>query len=321
MKKLFTLVLGMVMAVCAYGQSTTNIWTGEQTFDESWSGSFTVDKAKFATAKEGDKLILTCEPVTPVEWEWGSQVFIKTSRAGWGAIASTVNVASAGTYEVMIKDDELTVEDKTDATAPAKVTTTMLKELQEYGLVVQGIDSKVTRVNLYSAVASDKKELTLLAGNKLAASEFDKYADDVQVAVVIENVSDPYASRNGWGIGEILTIDDYTKDEYTILLTGQDGTSFEFYTTVGALKKVAKKGTDEYIVSKYNQTGVVFNVYNACKVKSVYVIVPKGTSGISSTFITEAKKADAPRYNMAGQMVGKSYKGVVIQNGRKYMQN
>lgn len=62
MKKLFTLVLAMVMAVCAYGQSTTNIWTGEQTFDESWSGSFTVDKANFATAKEGDKLIFTCEP-------------------------------------------------------------------------------------------------------------------------------------------------------------------------------------------------------------------------------------------------------------------
>lgn len=220
-----------------------------------------------------------------------------------------------------ITEKDLFIEEKTDAESAVSVTTTMLKELQEYGLVVQGIDAKVTSVDLYSSVASDKKELTLLDGNKLAASEFDKYADDVQVAVVIENVSDSYASRNGWGIGEILTIDDYTKDEYTILLTGQDGTSFEFYTTIGALKKVAKKGTDEYIVSTYNQTGVVFNVYNDCKVKSVYVIVPKGTSGISSTFITEAQKADAPRYNMAGQMVGKSYKGVVIQSGRKYMQN
>ena len=179
MKKFFTLVLGMMMAVCAYGQTTTNLWTGEQTFDESWSGSFSIDKSKFATAKDGDKLILTCEPVKAVKWKWGSQVFLKTQRAGWEAIASTINVAEADAYEVMITEKELSIDDKTDAKAPVKVTTTMLKELQEYGLVVQGIDAKVTKVDLYSAVASDKKELTLTEGTKLLADEFDKYADDV----------------------------------------------------------------------------------------------------------------------------------------------
>lgn len=66
----------------------------------------------------------------------------------------------------------MSIEEKTDAESAVSVTTTMLKELQEYGLVVQGIDSKVTRVDLYSAVASDKKELTLLDGNKLR--EFDE---------------------------------------------------------------------------------------------------------------------------------------------------
>lgn len=61
-------------------------------------------------------------------------------------------------------------------------------------------------------------------------------------------------------------------------------------------------GTDDYIVSEYNQKGVVFNFYNGCKLKSVYVIVPKSVSGISSA-VVEAQKADAPRYNMAGQQV------------------
>lgn len=50
-----------------------------------------------------------------------------------------------------------------------------------------------------------------------------------------------------------------------------------------------------------------------------YVIVPKSVSGISSP-VVKAQKVDAPRYNMAGQQVSKSYKGVVIQNGRKYLQ-
>lgn len=34
---------------------------------------------------------------------------------------------------------------------------------------------------------------------------------------------------------------------------------------------------------------------------------------------TETKVADAPLYNLAGQKVGKDYKGVVIQNGKKFI--
>lgn len=37
------------------------------------------------------------------------------------------------------------------------------------------------------------------------------------------------------------------------------------------------------------------------------------------TAVTEAEKLDGPVYNLAGQRVDKNYKGVVIQNGKKYM--
>jgi len=45
-------------------------------------------------------------------------------------------------------------------------------------------------------------------------------------------------------------------------------------------------------------------------------IVPNKTSGIN-TIKAADQNADAPMYNLAGQKVDKSYKGVVIQNGRK----
>ena len=36
--------------------------------------------------------------------------------------------------------------------------------------------------------------------------------------------------------------------------------------------------------------------------------------------ITKVNKQNGVIYNLAGQKVGKDYKGIVIQNGRKFMQ-
>ena len=51
-----------------------------------------------------------------------------------------------------------------------------------------------------------------------------------------------------------------------------------------------------------------------------YEFTPGGTSGIAT--ISQDKKFDvnAPVYNLAGQRVTKSYRGVVIQNGKKFYQ-
>lgn len=44
--------------------------------------------------------------------------------------------------------------------------------------------------------------------------------------------------------------------------------------------------------------------------------VPTGINNIT----TEAADANAPAYNLAGQKVGKEYKGVVIKAGKKFIQ-
>ena len=51
-------------------------------------------------------------------------------------------------------------------------------------------------------------------------------------------------------------------------------------------------------------------------VKSVKVL-HKGTSGIKNV---KAAKANGARYNLAGQKVDASYKGIVIQDGKKFIQ-
>ena len=47
----------------------------------------------------------------------------------------------------------------------------------------------------------------------------------------------------------------------------------------------------------------------------------RGVTGIETIKQEVSEKdANAPRYNLAGQRVSATYKGVVIQNGHKFMQ-
>ena len=49
------------------------------------------------------------------------------------------------------------------------------------------------------------------------------------------------------------------------------------------------------------------------------IFVKSGATGITKT-VFNANDVNAPAYNLAGQKVDKSFKGVVIQNGKKMIQ-
>ncbi len=53
-----------------------------------------------------------------------------------------------------------------------------------------------------------------------------------------------------------------------------------------------------------------------CRINSIVVTVDASATGISSV---ESKQQPSVRYNLAGQKVGKDYKGLVIENGKKIM--
>ncbi len=155
-------------------QTEKTLWEGEYTFDESWSGSVSIGKLD---VKAGDKLVITAEPVEAVSWEWGGQVFVKSLADGWGAIAPTINVNAADSYTVAITDSEITVE-------PYNLdpyTSTMVNELTNYGLVLQGIDAKVTKVVLVTSGETSISEIEAapvanstiynIAGQKLTAAK------------------------------------------------------------------------------------------------------------------------------------------------------
>lgn len=98
---------------------------------------------------------------------------------------------------------------------------------------------------------------------------------------------------------------------------------------------IATKGTeggDAYVVGAGNQAAWVYLTFNAVADETYYVFnkntqvgfggfefTPAGDSAIENIIANEGVDADAPIYNVLGQRVTKEYKGILIQNGKKFI--
>lgn len=84
-----------------------------------------------------------------------------------------------------------------------------------------------------------------------------------------------------------------------------------------AYQNINKPEGDEYGEADIKETTIVITkVYLTSK--TVAELDP--STGISSAVAAPKANPNAPIYNLAGQKVSKSYKGVVIQNGKKFVQ-
>ena len=71
-------------------------------------------------------------------------------------------------------------------------------------------------------------------------------------------------------------------------------------------------------VSKVNQAALQTSDATTLKVSAIYLVKPGGESGMENIKVLET--LNGIRYNLSGQRVSDTYKGVVIQNGRKFIQ-
>lgn len=196
--------------------------------------------------------------------DWGKVYFNSTEKVPGGGEYDYVEIASQ-TFTTINSQTEVVVNfDPTKATS--------VRQLSIQGKNADDV-IKVSRVYLTEAVSYQEKDLTLTEGKHIKSSEFDAYPDNYEVRLTIANNTDPYKSRNGWGIGGYSYIDNYSP---IVSLTGKDGAQFNLFTTIGDMKRAAKNGTDEYIVSQnYSRTGITFNIYNDCSLVKATVLIPE----------------------------------------------
>lgn len=122
-------------------------------------------------------------------------------------------------------------------------------------------------------------------------------------------------------LNDLVTIKNFTfsKEEY------QEG-KFNYYANDGEQKimifdKFNKVGGVAELTEgeKYTVTGLYGAIFKGTpEILPTQAVVPGSSTGITN--ITTSAADNAPIFNLAGQKVGKSYKGVVIKAGKKMIQ-
>lgn len=183
--------------------TSTVLFEGEQAFD-AWSAQVLIDKDKFANVKAGDKIIVTGKKgafKSDQGWQesYGGQIYLKTRRAGWAGLGDNLIMTDASAqYIFKITDDEITIQEETDEPDPKDpskkkkidVKTTILKELQEYGLAIQGMASVMTKVELVTSGEATNISNTVVAPAAKSAKIYNLAGQQVDASykgVVIKN--------------------------------------------------------------------------------------------------------------------------------------
>lgn len=309
MKKFFTLMVAAFAAVCSFAQSRTTLWEGEQILDATWP-NVGVELSNLATAKAGDNIVVTVSKVDASinsAWEWGSQVFLKVNSGadgGW--------VDMEGTSAVGLKEP---------GEAKFEITDKALEQFKgATSFFVQGMCVVVSKVELESAVATTSTQIwsgECVFGNWAEGFNVpaEKFAD-ASAGDLLEFVytTDTNTKETWWqfktifsGTEETLSSNKGDLNEYGCTSVASGSTSYKIVLNAEDVAKLKEKGM---FVNGHYVIVTAVNLIQAAKDPS---------TGISNaTLLTPAKSTKI--YNLAGQQVDASYKGVVIKNGKKFVQ-
>lgn len=309
MKKIFTLMVAAFAAVSAFAQSRTTLWEGEQVMDATWP-NVGVELSNLSTAKAGDNIVVTTSKVDAsinAEWQWGCQVFLKVNSGANGAWEDMAGTSAVGFAE--------------PGEAKFEITDKILEQFKTASsFFVQGMCVVVSKIELESAVATTSTQLwsgecvfgNWAEGFSVPAEQFaNASAGDVLEFVY---TTDTETTEKWWqfktifaGTEEALSSNKADLNDYGCATVASGSTSY----------KIVLNAED---VAKLKETGLFVNGhFNIVTAVNLIQAVQDPSTGISNAFVVSPAK-DSKTFNLAGQQVGASYKGVVIKNGKKFVQ-
>lgn len=297
MKKFFTLIAAMVCAVCVNAQTRTTLWEGTMKFDGGWP-SIQIPTSQFATAKAGDKIIVTVDKADNTinaAWEWGPQVFVNVD---WDNLKDQVT----GSYE----------DGKTNFEHSCEITAAGLENIKSGNEVeIQGMNVVVSKVELESSVETTSTAIwegecsfgEWATGFSVEANKFaNAKAGDVIEFVYTTDDSNP---DNYWQIKTIYadtetTLEGNASDlnDWGCATVANGSTSYKIALTENDVTNLKEKGL--YANGKY------------LIVTAANLIQPNGINDINAA----PKAQNNVRYNLMGVKNGN---GIYIMNGKKYM--
>ena len=322
MKKLFTLIAAAMMAVGANAQSEVDIPLSLDSWGWGWSCDNTMEGNILVGTLTGAYGAISTGWDDGADWSKYSKICvdIESYDADWGKIYFST---SDDTYKPEQSFSTITSK-KTVILNFEGEKATSVKQFAIQGKAAGNV-IKVSRVYLVENVEyGEGQDIEFDEWGNITSDKFAGYSDGAKVEFTVEATGEATKEGQsviGWGIGTIKSLD----QSVTVGDLGLKQIGDNVYTfTVGELKEALLAPKNEY-----DMQGINWNVYNqgnaTCKRKSVKIFEVKGYTGegfqpTGIRAINAEKNVNAPIYNLSGQRVDAQYKGVVIQNGKKFLQ-
>lgn len=286
MKKLFTLVAAAFLAVSANAQ--TQLTLGGQAENGSWSWGWTYQATPRADLFFGS--------------QWGE---FRLATEGVVAGASYKLVVAEANEAVNLRINHTVTDDTEYITVNAtEITGTFAEGVKDVEL--QGTEAGAAlsvlsfEIDGVQTVYSQNWGVALYSGKYTTSQWGELYligaaSDEAQTITINFNEEVPEDALQ-LKVCYVEADDEGKTEGYPAIPAGTTA-SIDIDVAVKAISLQAKDAYTIDIVSAFT--------------------APKGTQGITN--ITATENVNAPMYNLAGQRVDAQFKGVVIQNGRKFM--
>lgn len=284
---------------------------------------YTLDKTSVPFA---DGATLNSKPQLPTEGHLGATISWKSSNPsiltdegvvkGKGKVTMTMTISKDG-YEYT-KDYTLNIDAEAEETTPVyypvsaqkNTTNTYATNLSQDYTVKAGNKAQFKFYNY--TVGTDNFKSWVLGVSNVAhgASGYKEY-------VMLRNDNWENIAWNNTGCVSDFKWDTFAKD-----MNGSLVDMTVEYAATGAFKMTAVITTTDNKVYHYSYTKTIIDKPSEINVfftgENSYIDGSSLSTGISNPIIIQ-KKNDGKWFNLSGQQVDKSYKGVVIVNGKKFV--
>jgi hypothetical protein len=339
MKKLFTLMTIALVAISVNAketlESTWNSWGdgcavegNTLTFSGAWKGAgfWLADGPDYT---QYEKIVIVFSEPAVGKVKFFAQGGTVNPRGDSDPLANGPEAVTVNGDKVIGLTIDPTVEAKylyqicaqsTEDNCEVKISEIFLGTETEYNEVKESTETKY----------QEGKSLTFDENGNIWATEFAGYSDDAKV-VFTTTVTGSEGYLN-WGNGKITSIGEAVQAGTTSVTGDGDNEAVFFLKDLKAALLEPGFYTDGEGNKVSIDAGLNWNVWDfgdgACTStrKSVVIYEVEGYSGEGfvptgiSTIMMSSGKSDGTIYNLAGQKVSNTYKGLVIKNGKKYIQ-
>lgn len=306
MKKIFTFVVAALAALTMQAETTTTVWTGNEAAD--WSKRIDIP-CNWNEVSEGD--VLTFTAVTSGNPDsWASFHLLS---AAWNQVVTDISFP----YE----------EGATKTTTFTMTAVALDSAINRGGLGVQGFGFTLTKIELTTGKTpvgpvEDLDEATLWTGNQTISGW------GASSLVIDGEALAPFAAVYTAAAEANLYIRISGGTDNNVRIAGQWGawgdTSFpsDGYNHAPAMDEdgvIKVELTADFVSNAFvNNGGFAIwgdGGFSVMAIGTTKNSVMGGTTALEQTTLRE----NGVRYNLMGQAVGEDYKGIVILNGKKFV--